>query len=411
MSSSTRYVIDPPSLNILFSVLQLRNYRLVGPTLDDNTIVYDEITTVEDLPIGWGDDQEPGKYRLRKRDDKALFGFNLGPHSWKKLLFPSALKLFSSDRSKDGSVFVEGGNNGIGPLRDAFAGVQPDRVAFIGVRACELHAVLIQDRVFTGTMYTDPYYASLRERSFIVAVNCSQAASTCFCTSMNTGPKADIGFDLCLTEVLHESTHYFLVEIGSDKGQEVMKDLTYREAEEQEVEESAGVVEGTAKLMEREMDTADIKRLLQQNLDHPHWEVIANRCLSCANCTMVCPTCFCHTVEDTTDLTGMHAERWRKWDSCFTVEFSYIHGGSIRTSPKSRYRQWLTHKLANWIDQFGTSGCVGCGRCITWCPVGIDITEEVRTLRESLPLIKSSQAGTTTSQNMNNTEVNHHGVA
>jgi sulfhydrogenase subunit beta (sulfur reductase) len=133
--------------------------------------------------------------------------------------------------------------------------------------------------------------------------------------------------------------------------------------------------------MGRTIDTTDIKALLYANMEHPRWDHVASRCLACSNCTMVCPTCFCTTVEDVTDLTGDHAERWQKWDSCFTMDFSYIHGGSIRSSTKSRYRQWMTHKLASWIDQFGSSGCVGCGRCITWCPVAIDITEEVREIR------------------------------
>ncbi len=143
------------------------------------------------------------------------------------------------------------------------------------------------------------------------------------------------------------------------------------------------VVANTAAHMGRRMDTSNIKELLYRNLDHPRWDNVAARCLTCGNCTMACPTCFCTTVEDTTDLTGTRAERWRRWDSCFTMDFSYISGGSIRASSKSRYRQWMTHKLASWIDQFGTSGCVGCGRCITWCPVGIDITEEVYAIRES----------------------------
>jgi Fe-S oxidoreductase len=97
---------------------------------------------------------------------------------------------------------------------------------------------------------------------------------------------------------------------------------------------------------------------------------------------MVCPTCFCATVEDATDLTGSATERRRVWDSCFSQEFSYIHGGSVRTSAGARYRQWITHKLATWHEQFGVSGCVGCGRCITWCPVGIDITAEARAVRQ-----------------------------
>jgi sulfhydrogenase subunit beta (sulfur reductase) len=134
--------------------------------------------------------------------------------------------------------------------------------------------------------------------------------------------------------------------------------------------------------MGRTLDTEGLKDVLSRNFDSLHWEEIAKRCLSCGNCTMVCPTCFCASVEDSSDLTGQKAERVRKWDSCFSRDFSYIHGGQIRSSVMSRYRQWMTHKLGYWQDQFGSSGCVGCGRCITWCPVGIDITEEARALRK-----------------------------
>jgi ferredoxin len=135
--------------------------------------------------------------------------------------------------------------------------------------------------------------------------------------------------------------------------------------------------------MGRGLDTTGIQELFYANYEHPRWDEVAARCLNCGNCTMVCPTCFCHTLEDSLDLTGTVGERRRRQDVCFTVDFSYLHGGSIRPSPRSRYRQWLTHKLATWIDQFGCSGCVGCGRCITWCPVGIDLTEEVRAIRET----------------------------
>ena len=135
--------------------------------------------------------------------------------------------------------------------------------------------------------------------------------------------------------------------------------------------------------MGRELDIDDIKGLLYRNYDHPRWDEVAERCLTCGNCTMVCPTCFCTTVEDVTDLDGDHVERHQQWDSCFTVDYSHIHGGAVRGSSRSRYRQWMTHKLATWWDQFDSSGCVGCGRCITWCPVGIDLTEEARAIRES----------------------------
>jgi formate hydrogenlyase subunit 6/NADH:ubiquinone oxidoreductase subunit I len=226
-------------------------------------------------------------------------------------------------------------------------------------------------------------YRARRERIFVVAVNCGLAGRTCFCVSMKTGPRATAGFDLALTELIDGARHEFLVEVGSERGADVLAGVPNRVATPPERAEGERVSERATSQMGRAMETADIKGLLYRNYDNPRWDDVARRCLTCANCTMVCPTCFCSTVEDVTDLTGEHAERWRKWDSCFTMDFSFIHGGSVRPTVKSRYRQWMTHKLATWIDQFGTSGCVGCGRCITWCPVGIDITEEVRAIRES----------------------------
>jgi ferredoxin len=258
---------------------------------------------------------------------------------------------------------------------------EPDKRAFIGVRSCELHAIGIQDRVFLGDAYVDPQYRARREGLFIVAVNCGQAGGNCFCASMGTGPKADKGFDLSMTEVVVGERHFFVVETGSQAGMEVLAEVPHRKASPEEIEEAERAVAEASLHMGRVMETAGLKELLYANAESPQWEAIAQRCLSCGNCTMVCPTCFCTTVEDVTDLAGGEAERWRKWDSCFTLGFSYIHGGSVRVSPKSRYRQWMTHKLASWQDQFGTAGCVGCGRCITWCPVGIDITEEVGIMR------------------------------
>ena len=134
--------------------------------------------------------------------------------------------------------------------------------------------------------------------------------------------------------------------------------------------------------MGRQLDTGGLRDLMGGSHAAARWDDVAARCLTCGNCTLACPTCFCTSVEDSSDLTGEHAERWELWDSCFDLDFSYLHGGSVRTSPKSRYRQWLTHKLGTWHDQFGSSGCVGCGRCIVWCPAGIDLTEEVKALRE-----------------------------
>ncbi len=365
-----RVVIDHDHLQDLFEILTSKGYQVVGPTVREQAIVYDTLTSVNDLPIGFTDEQEGGVYRLKKRVDQAMFGYVVGPHSWKKFLFPPVMRLWQARREGNGFEVIPENN-------------EVPKLAFIGVRSCELHAISIQDKVFMRADYTDPTYQSRRNNLCIIAINCGQAGGTCFCTSMGTGPKVTADFDLALTEVLGENIHYFVVEVGTQLGSELLQTIPHREASLDDIQLAEDIVANTAEHMGRSMDTTNIKDLLYRNLDHQRWEDVASRCLTCSNCTMVCPTCFCTTVEDVTDLTDEHAERWRKWDSCFTMDFSYIYGGSIRASTKSRYRQWMTHKLASWIDQFGTSGCVGCGRCITWCPVGIDITEEVRAIRES----------------------------
>ena len=363
-------VIDRKALDDLFKTLRSRGYTLVGPKILDQAIVYDEIQTTDDLPVGWTDEQEAGSYRINKRDDDALFGYVVGPHSWKKYLFPPDQRLWQVSRDGEEISLSRDGEDKI-------------KHAFIGARSCELHAMAIQTKVFTGGEFVDPTYHARSKNAFTLAVNCGQAGNTCFCASMNTGPKVAAGFDLVLTEILEGARHEFLVEVGSELGAEILQAVDSRDAKPEDQQTADEIVARTAAQMGRGMDTTDISNLLKRNHGNMRWEEVAERCLSCANCTMVCPTCFCSTVEDVTDLSGDHAERWRRWDSCFTMDFSYIAGGNVRSSTKSRYRQWITHKLASWHDQFGTSGCVGCGRCITWCPVAIDITEEVAAIRRT----------------------------
>jgi sulfhydrogenase subunit beta (sulfur reductase) len=346
-----RYALRYDGLDQLFGAIRRRGFRLVGPVLRDGAICYGDIASAADLPAGWTDEQDAGTYRLRRRDDDAFFGYNVGPQSVKKYLFPPSARLLPAEEEP----------------------TQP--FAFIGVRACELRAIAIQDRVFLGGQHPDPRYAARREGAFIVAVNCGQAGRACFCVSMDAGPRATSGFDLALTELVADRE--FLVETGTERGAEIIAELGCPPASEEQKVAADTVTERTAAAMGRAMPELDLRDLLYDNLDHPRWDDVAARCLSCGNCTMVCPTCFCFSVEDVSGLAGENPERHRSWDSCFTVDHSYLHGGAVRPSVRSRYRQWLTHKLATWTDQFGTSGCVGCGRCITWCPVGIDITEEV----------------------------------
>lgn len=360
--------IDCQGLAALIEAIRRRGFQVVGPTLRDAAIAYGPITSLEDLPAGWTADQEPGAYRLRRRADDALFGYAAGPNSLKTFLHPPEIDLWRAQR-EDGAfrILPQGG--------------PAPQFAFLGVRPCELAAMAIQDRVLTGGTYRDPVYAARRVPAVVVAVQCSEPAATCFCASLGTGPRAADGFDLALTEMLDASRHEFALEIGSELGRELLAEIPYAELSPELRARAGQQEEAAAGRLRRTLETGGLADLLREQFDHPHWDDIASRCYACGNCTQVCPTCFCVNVEDSSDVTGTQAARRRTWDSCFSVNFSYIHGGGVRVSTKARYRQWLTHKFSYWKNQFGESGCVGCGRCIAWCPAGIDLTREIETLR------------------------------
>ncbi len=352
----------------LFTALKSKGYTLVGPVLRNGTIDYDKVECIDELPAGWTDEQGPSTYRLSKDNKGRYFGYHTAPQSWKRFLYPPQSSLFRVKRSTK-SLELQ---------KDAKSQI---KYAFIGVRPCELNAILVQDLVFNSEVYGDEDYRLRRKEVFIVAVNCTDSTENCFCSSLKTGPKAKNSFDLALTEVVTKGEHYFVVEVGSEKGASVIEQTDASEATEQEINDAAKLTKHAENKMKKSVDTSDLPKLLSSNLEHPHWDNVAKRCLTCGNCTMVCPTCFCSTIEDVTDLTGSVAERLREWDSCFTMDFSKVAGGNFRITSKSRYRQWVTHKFSSWMEQFGVLGCVGCGRCITWCPVGIDIIAEMNSIR------------------------------
>ncbi|MFB7596172.1 4Fe-4S dicluster domain-containing protein [Streptomyces sp. NPDC056160] len=368
-AASPGRVMGKDGMAALVDILAGRGYTVVGPTARDGAIVLAELESADQLPYGWGVEAEAGRYRLRERPDGAAFANAAGPQSWKTFLHPPRVRQWSADRVGEETVFSA----------DL---TRPPRWAFLGVRSCDLRAIAVQDRVLVGGAHRDAVYEGRRSGAFVVAVECTEPAGTCFCVSMGTGPAAGPGYDLVLTEVVDDDGHRFWIRSGSAEGDEILAELPARPADRATREAARAGVAAAAERMGRTMPETDLRQLMAGTLDAPRWDDVAGRCLTCGNCTMVCPTCFCTTTEDVTDLTGDHAERWRVWDSCFDLDFSYLHGGPVRASTRSRYRQWMTHKLGTWYDQFGSSGCVGCGRCIVWCPVGIDITEEAAALHD-----------------------------
>ena len=344
----------------LLDTLKDAGYRCVGPHVKDGTIIFDTTDTVDSFPQGITEQQGPGSYRVKPGTSERYFSWANGPQSLKPLLFTTEEKLWTVDRDAENHMH--------------FMPVVPEveHVAVIGVRACDLAALRLQDKHFIEGEYVDPGYAARRQGLFLVAVNCSHPADTCFCVSTGDGPNASDGYDLALSEL----DDGFIVEYGSERGKFMLERLSMQDvsagqhamAEEQLIQARAS--------QQRKLPAGNLRDVLFNNLDHPRWDDVAARCLSCGNCTAVCPTCFCHSEMDRPTLEGDSSEHIRQWDSCFSQGHSYIHGMTIRSDTRLHYRQWLTHKLGSWHDQYGRSGCVGCGRCITWCPVGIDITEE-----------------------------------
>lgn len=358
--------VDVAGLQRLLDVLVERGHTVIGPTVRDGAVVHAPITSVADLPSRARDAQAPGRYRLTQDGDARLFAFAAAAQSWKPFLMPSRQPLHSV--TSDGTVTT----------------VEPEQIsyAFLGVRSCDLAAIGVHDRVLLDRQVVDQHYAARRRTVFVVAITCSHPGGTCFCTSMGTGPSPTRGYDLAMTELLDDAGHRFVITAGSPDGEDVLAQLPSRELTTADTAGAAEVVAGSVAVMApRVLDTDGIRNLLYDNAEHSRWDHVASRCLSCTNCTLVCPTCFCVTVDDSTDLLGT-TERSTVWDSCFTAGHSYLHGGAVHDGTRTRYRQWLTHKFGSWIDQFGTSGCVGCGRCVTWCPAGIDVLEELQALRE-----------------------------
>lgn len=367
-ASADPQFLPKAALQTVIETLRKTGHTVIGPTVDQEAIVYQELHDITQLPVGWTDEQAPGHYRLRPRDDQAWFGYAVGPHSWKRYLFPPSLVVSSAEHNAGNWTFQT-------------PELPTTRYAFLGVRACELAALRVQDRVFAGQAYQDPYYQAVRSHALLIAVNCTQAAATCFCTSMDTGPRCTVGFDLALTEL----DDGFVVEIGTERGAEILAAVETRLATSADLERAQTRRQQAVDQITRTLETTELRDRFFANLQHPRWEELGERCLSCTNCTMVCPTCFCHSVVEVRDLNQDRVDRERRWDSCFTPDFSHMSGGPVRNTTAARYRQWLTHKLASWHDQFDTSGCVGCGRCITWCPVGIDLTEETAIIAGGKP--------------------------
>jgi ferredoxin len=353
-------------LQKLLNILRRDGYDCIGPQVRDGAIVYRSISKVDQLPVGWHDDQRPGRYRLAPGAGARCFDWANGPEALKPMTFVAREVLWSVVQDRRGGL----------RFQEEVPEVRP--TAVIGVRACDISGMHLQDQHFAYQTYQDPYYNSRRRSLLLIAVDCARPAETCFCHSTGDGPAANAGFDIALTEL----DDGFIARARSGLGQALLEELQTEEVSEDQRGAAEAQRRQAVSAQTRRLAGRNLKDVILANLDHPALQEAAERCLSCGNCTSVCPTCFCHSEGDTTDLEGRHSSHHRQWDSCFNEGHSYMHSFVVRDTTRLRYRQWFTHKLATWHEQYGRSGCVGCGRCITWCPVGIDIVETANAISE-----------------------------
>lgn len=250
----------------------------------------------------------------------------------------------------------------------------------VGVHACDLAGILLQDKVFYSSRYPDPSYIDRRRNTLIIALNCFRANEYCICTSVGSGPEVKEGYDLALSDLGEE----YLVEIGSLKGAELLQKAVSRPASDEDFRKKKKSLEFTRKQIVRHMRTENLPAVMLRHLAHPSWKENAARCVSCGACTMTCPTCFCYTVRDELDIALKGGKRLRQWDSCQLLEFAEVAmGENFRKDREARMKWRIYHKLCFWWEQFGASGCVGCGRCIKNCVTRIDMTQIVSTIRET----------------------------
>lgn len=363
------YFLADDRLNQLLLQLQGEGYNCLGPQLQDGVISFLPLQDVGQLPRGWGVDQGPAHYHAVRQQHSRYFAWSNGPQAIKPLTFQPRELLWESRRDASGGL--------------AFSTPQLDQgpIALFGIRACDLAALQLQDEHFLRGREADPAYQARRKGLFLINVNCSHPSDSCFCVSTGDGPSAETGFDLSIDEL----DDGFVIRAGTPAGERLLIKLALPKADEARLKQARVQHAAAVRYQQRRLPGCDIHGRLLERLEHPHWQAIAQRCLACGNCTAVCPTCFCHSEFDEGGLELDSSSHYRQWDSCFTSGHSYIHGIVIRSDTATRYRQWLGHKLGYWHEQYGRSGCVGCGRCISWCPAGIDFTAEAQTLCEGEP--------------------------
>jgi len=247
----------------------------------------------------------------------------------------------------------------------------------LGARPCDIQAVSLIDQVFSGKEFTDVYYVNKRKATTIIGMACDHPLSTCFCSSMKGGPFHREGSDLFLID-LGEA---YLVELLTEKGKTFQKNKFLKEALAKDINLAKEVEEKATPKTDGSLPVAGIEKRLDQMLESPFWERVQEKCIGCRICTYLCPTCHCFDIVD--EALTNKGQRVRNWDSCLSSLYSQeTSGHNPRPTNRERTRQRIMHKFNYFPKNFDQIACVGCGRCIIYCPVNFDIRQTIKEIQK-----------------------------